>query len=492
MTSIGLKEMTPMKASSPAPLKIVSWPRRRNVVSAGLVNTHDFNGAKIALSNASEHLFKQDGTVQLIVCRASGKECFQVQGLMSYDELDTYMENKFQSDSLSSSSSTCLFLLDQLHSYSGLDITQDALSLLLDWIGAFPKLADALTSFADDEFPTHEGRSNFHALSTGQANNSNIFELCMLFKYVTKNGNKSDPVPWSIRQMLLYQSFDGERQRDAVLLARASETLKRRIQEEFLENPDASECLRHWANMPMLAVSSLSADWEEYTKYLDLAVWKLGKSSTHTNPFSERLGEVNFKDLKLSQTYTDLLLRASHALQNNILVLQALAEEARKRQSLETRPLLNHYQALDDMIESTTRELTFTINHISLIRARLDRITETIRDCINVRSSHHAALENSSIHGLTVQTIREARTVKTIALVTLVYLPASFVATFFSTGMLQVWTTGTRGLFRVSAKPDLWFYLALTIPLTLATLAAWWVWEWVSRRRKMENEEFKV
>ena len=102
-----------------------------------------------------------------------------------------------------------------------------------------------------------------------------VFELCLILKYVELNGNKSDPVPWSVRQMVLYQKLDKSCQQEAVLLVRASEDMKRRVLEELQENPNAVQCWSHWTNVLLLAISTLSRNWSEYIKFLDLAVWKI-------------------------------------------------------------------------------------------------------------------------------------------------------------------------------------------------------------------------
>lgn len=106
----------------------------------------------------------------------------------------------------------------------------------------------------------------------------------MLLKYVELNGNMSDPIPWSIRQMLFYQKFDQSLNRESVVLFRASSTLKRRIQEEFYGNGGH---VHHWTNLPLLLVSSLLSNWAEYAKFLDLAVWKIVCSSPGRRPMED-------------------------------------------------------------------------------------------------------------------------------------------------------------------------------------------------------------
>jgi hypothetical protein len=90
------------------------------------------------------------------------------------------------------------------------------------------------------------------------------------------------------------------------------------------------------------------------------------------------LGEVNYKDLQTTQSYNDLLLRASHVLQSNIDVLRAAEGVARKRQLQEGGGFPDRYEAFQDIINSTVCEFTLVINHISLVCSRLDRITGAV------------------------------------------------------------------------------------------------------------------
>jgi hypothetical protein len=105
---------------------------------------------------------------------------------------------------------------------------------------------------------------------------------------------------------------------------------------------------------------------------------------------------------------------------------------------------------------------------------------------------------------MTSKSILEARAVRIIALVTLLYLPPSFTAvsvldtpvypifanesqTLFGMGYLHT-TDKHGGRMRVTADADFWFYLALTIPLMLVTIVAWLAWD-IRSRRKYEREE---
>ena len=102
-------------------------------------------------------------------------------------------------------------------------------------------------------------------------------------------------------------------------------------------------------------------------------------SSRFTDPMAENQGEVTSVDLQTLHSRMDLLIRASHVLQSNLLVLKALEVEARKRQHLQQGTHTEDYSLFHDALISTTQELGFLINRVDLVRARLTNITEAVR-----------------------------------------------------------------------------------------------------------------
>ena len=142
--------------------------------------------------------------------------------------------------------------------------------------------------------------------------------------------------------------------------------------------------------------------------------------------------------------YHDLLTRAICVLQGNIRIQELLYKESRKRRRLDSNTYGEQYDLLDSTIEDVNEQLHAIVRHMDLIQSRLIRITAgvgprgkqssrntntyKIQDCIALRSSQQSANEAKNMRMLALSANREARTVKAIALVTLIYLPATFVA----------------------------------------------------------------
>ena len=75
---------------------------------------------------------------------------------------------------------------------------------------------------------------------------------------------------------------------------------------------------------------------------------------------------------------------------------------------------------------------------------------------------------------------------KAITLLTMAFLPATFVATIFSMGFFEFQKDGTASELRVA--PQVWMYVAVTVPLTIVVLCACALWlKWNERRLAAEE-----
>lgn len=69
---------------------------------------------------------------------------------------------------------------------------------------------------------------------------------------------------------------------------------------------------------------------------------------------------------------------------------------------------------------------------------------------------------------------------QTLAVVTMAFLPATFLATIFAMPILQ-WEQGMGAVMR----PELGLYFGLCVPVTLGIFGAW---AWLTHRRKLDAE----
>jgi hypothetical protein len=118
---------------------------------------------------------------------------------------------------------------------------------------------------------------------------------------------------------------------------------------------------------------------------------------------------------------------------------------------------------------------------------------------LNLKSQSTAVKINRNIWSLTKDTVDDSATVRLVTIVTLIYLPASFVAvclyTLWSSGSaLTDWGQSFLGMnlftfqtsdgsgFQISKQ--FWVFFLMTVPLTLITVGSWAI---MARKRKKQK-----
>jgi len=91
---------------------------------------------------------------------------------------------------------------------------------------------------------------------------------------------------------------------------------------------------------------------------------------------------------------------------------------------------------------------------------------------------------NDNMLRLTKDTVDDSATVRVVTLVTLIYLPASFVASILGMNLFTFETSQDSG-FRIS--PQFWIFIALAVPLTLLTVGSWFVIMWRSKKTNLDT-----
>jgi acid phosphatase family membrane protein YuiD len=164
----------------------------------------------------------------------------------------------------------------------------------------------------------------------------------------------------------------------------------------------------------------------------------------------DKPGEVTFADLQTLHHFTDLLIRLIHVLNSNIQVLRLLSKITKRRQKADKKSQIFRYHALNSSLDSSISEHGFHSAHSELVLKRAQGIATTVsahsklykisisnraqlRDAIALRDNETmknlarlSESESKAMVQLGRRSTQDARTMKTITLVTLIYLPAMF------------------------------------------------------------------
>ncbi|MCJ1253613.1 hypothetical protein MMC24_001425 [Lignoscripta atroalba] len=137
------------------------------------------------------------------------------------------------------------------------------------------------------------------------------------------------------------------------------------------------------------------------------------------------------------------------------------------------------------------RELEQSIDYMKSMSDTLWYQTYSMIAQNDSRLNYSIASDSAQI---AVASKRDSSAMKTVALITVLFLPGTFVAAIFSMSMFdwqpssgQATNTTTTPSRRPSVSPFLWIYWAITIPFTFIVLAAWRIW-WILEDKKYARE----
>jgi hypothetical protein len=114
-------------------------------------------------------------------------------------------------------------------------------------------------------------------------------------------------------------------------------------------------------------------------------------------------------------------------------------------------------------------------------------MSEYIEVRLHKANSLRERLDNQVSGMSTIIGQRDTSAMKTVAMVTMAFLPGTFVASFFAMPMLN-WDAK---VYNEIVSPRFWIYWMVTVPLTTAVFALWWVMQIVKewKQRKAEKEQ---
>ncbi|KAF3059977.1 hypothetical protein GL218_05118 [Daldinia childiae] len=123
----------------------------------------------------------------------------------------------------------------------------------------------------------------------------------------------------------------------------------------------------------------------------------------------------------------------------------------------------------------------------SRLQAMIEEYEDKIRECTMRLDGMAMATQWS--HGdtnveIALATGRDSRHMRSIAVVTMVFLPGTFCASVFSMQFFN-WFPGDDGNTVVSRY--FWIYILFTIVLTLLTLGIWYYVSWREKQQKQHN-----
>ncbi|RTE79748.1 hypothetical protein BHE90_005787 [Fusarium euwallaceae] len=409
---------------------------------------------------------------------------------------EAYREETKDADCLRSS----FFLLDPAYGWSNLPVTLSGMLSLLEALDVYPEVYRYIKAFGRKSFAKDEGFAGFDSITTLDGSGQwASFESCYLLKYVgIREDARPGTIPWSIRHALIYQKINIETKHSSHILIRLPEQVKGQLATSIRERGSKSDFVRDWAHLHGVCFSSIDSDLRNMINYLDEEVTEVFDRVIMSEVDPAKLNvldsvQSSAKDFKTLQFLADQARRLIKAIELNMATINCLRRDLDQlvAASPPTGVGNNSLAAVIEKIQKTQQEHEFSLKNASSVLDRAIATSRHLRDTTSLRNSEISKLNaeranqnTMAIAQLADQSSRETHVVKSLTVLALVFVPASFVADFLQMGFI---TITQEQPMRWEAEAGLKIYAVLAIPLIATTMLIYGCVEVLQRSRGIKD-----
>ncbi|OJJ31993.1 hypothetical protein ASPWEDRAFT_644130 [Aspergillus wentii DTO 134E9] len=366
--------------------------------------------------------------------------------------------------------------LNQRFSWGFLNVTQNILSSIIDAINASPELLEVISCFYKKNSPIEEAFSNAPFIK----HNKDSIEIMYIFKYVAYKHGQTQNKPWSIRQTGVYQRYDLINKRSVwIFIHPGTESpFQSRLNQLLTSLEGCSQIQSHPLLLHNLLFTTYSPRWRDFMSYQENKIWSLAAEVRGNGIETSR---VNYQTLS-----------SAYPIENDCLALRPIFHSLGKileavhktTNSLYEENVLTEqeYGNIVQVLDNHSKVLDAYVQNNLYLQHMVERTAQLITDTISLKNSEYTM-------DLTLSTVNDSTTVRTITIVTLIYLPSTFTATVL----------GMNSFFEMSPNNDylvvshqFWIFVACAVPLTVITVLYWLIRKRVRDRRRVIKMESRV
>ncbi|KAH7403386.1 hypothetical protein BKA64DRAFT_448559 [Cadophora sp. MPI-SDFR-AT-0126] len=364
------------------------------------------------------------------------------------------------------------------NSLGPLKVTAESLLRILSHYEIGTEFLDLLFVFGEKPNQADVGVGGLNV--THRADGS--YDMCYLMVYAEESREK-DRSSWPIRQTAVFHRFVPNSTGHLWIFIHPmpNSVLQQRLETYQFSGDEIPNC--HW-NLHLLAISS----------YIEGGRWYLRSLS---DEFEDIADVALTLDFSRPGDYTEgfRTLTKLQYLQERILPLPARNETSiftvRELQTVYAlfRTLELHDDSSARIIQNSLSlfgaKYRGNLAGVEVLRSRVQGVIKLLSVALNLKNQSTSVDINHNMLLLTKDTVDDSATVRVVTLVTLIYLPASFISSLLGTNLFAFETTDGSG-FQISRQ--FWIFIALSVPLTFLTVGSWFYISYKRRRNKALQE----
>ncbi|RFU31765.1 hypothetical protein B7463_g4560, partial [Scytalidium lignicola] len=236
---------------------------------------------------------------------------------------------------------------------------------------------------------------------------------------------------------------------------------------------------------------NLSEDWRDYLVFLEEEFTMLVDRGFYTNikgPQFEGDLEADYSDFRKLQILTDKLQRLSQILSLNIRLGHQMKDFTEKNRRCRSVALRVEIDSIPSTLDKFLYEQTTSLDRIKTLITRSAGINQLVQGILDIRANsemqkltEQGIKENVLMKQLTQQSTKDARFMTVIALITTIFLPATFLASLFGSNFFVYSQDGNK----LTVASNFWIYIVFTAGFSGMAVVLWFLW----KRRSVSSRE---
>ncbi|KAF2185420.1 hypothetical protein K469DRAFT_707665 [Zopfia rhizophila CBS 207.26] len=395
-----------------------------------------------------------------------------------------------------------IFFIQQKRSWTNLDVTFQLFDTLMNTYKIFSDFWKCVLTFGrkfeenEFEFP------GFAASYTPSSSPSDMLlvkscEYAYMLRRVELHGRPTDEgqSPWSIRQTAVYHKYVFDQNcsddcatesKSVFVLIAPSQNFERQLSGGLKLDVHQRHLVSPCKVQQLLVADSLKG-WMDYMAWLEaklkaqsdrVVFAKVGMKENNISSLADF--NINFMDrqeLKLLEDSVADLRIILPTLLNTVIQIRKQCQLGCSTYCVNTDHKWNCCWIVDQF-DGYIRELEMHVERAHVLKDKIRSTATLLSDLLSYENAvalrnltKETQNESKSMIELTERSTKDAAAVKALTVISLVYLPTTIVANFFSTQFVH---TSDSGVMQVSTNA--WLLAAIALPLTIVTVATWWLW----------------
>lgn len=393
-----------------------------------------------------------------------------------------------------------VFFLRQRTSYSRIQVTKSLFDTLLTCCHVFPRFKEFMVGFGVRYSEQEIGppRLQFSPLYSRQDKKCHGFECAYILKYMEFTNRGSGKEPWSFRQTAVYHRYKPPKYKNCStwILVGASSRAEVRLDRYTRSIPNIQDA--NPFEIHLIFVDTVLTSWRPYiadlTKDIQQQSDRALLAMVEDNEDFKFLDYDQEQELKqVEDQIVDILVSLDSTL-DTITALLNIYEHFNKtfRRDLEGSSI-DDWDAIKLTFREKQQDIIYMKQKVEALSSKLQGTKALVSTLLDRANGHTLKLlgeeanqENMIMRQLAEKSNRDSSVVKTLTIITLIYLPATVVSNFYSTQFVTQKQVGDS--YAVVYSHNAWLFFAISVPLTIFTLVVWYLWaNWSLLLRRKEK-----